>query len=270
MPMLEPNVENTPSETPYVPGAEIPWPDTSLLVTDDGAPVDNVYTEKQQRILTEPLYSSWTPPDGRTFRAFANVGLFHAYKEPPNVPDAMLALDVPPAGNPLEPDHLSYFMWVIGKPPDVVIEVVSDTRGGEDTRKRKHYASIGVRYYVIFVPFQKLNDGVLRVFALHAGGYRQTDAARIEDLGLGLKLWEGEYETMRAVWLRWVDESGSVVLTGKERAALETANARLEGTRADVAQARAEAERQNAEAERKRAEAAEARVRELEAKLAGS
>jgi Uma2 family endonuclease len=223
---------------------------------EDGAPAESIFVEKQRRLLTVPLYTSWTPSAGQTFRAFANVGLFNSHKEASYVPDAMLALNVPPANDPLEPDHRSYFMWVIGKPPDVVIEVVSDTRGGEDTRKRKHYAAIGVRFYVIFDPFQKLNEGVLRVFALHAGTYRPTDAARIEDLGLGLKLWDGEYETMRAVWLRWVDETGSLILTGKERAELETANAKLETKRADEAETKAAA--------------AEARIRELEAKLAGS
>ena len=34
----------------------------NALVTEDGEPVDNVFSEKQQRLLTEPLYSSWTPP----------------------------------------------------------------------------------------------------------------------------------------------------------------------------------------------------------------
>ena len=32
------------------------------LVTEDDTPVDNLLSEKQQRLLTEPLYSSWTPP----------------------------------------------------------------------------------------------------------------------------------------------------------------------------------------------------------------
>jgi hypothetical protein len=32
------------------------------IVTEDEAPVDNIFSEKQQRLLAEPLYSSWTPP----------------------------------------------------------------------------------------------------------------------------------------------------------------------------------------------------------------
>jgi hypothetical protein len=43
--------------------------------------VDNVFSEKQQRLLTVPLYDSWAGPasdagERRTFAAMANVGLF--------------------------------------------------------------------------------------------------------------------------------------------------------------------------------------------------
>ena len=41
-------------------------PNLDDLVTDDDTPLDSIYTEKQQRLLTEPLYSSWTGPgEGR-------------------------------------------------------------------------------------------------------------------------------------------------------------------------------------------------------------
>ena len=82
--------------------------------------MDNIYTEKQQRLLTEPLYSSWTNPDGKPFLALSNVGLFFAAAEPPLVPDAMLSLDVPPVKDHQEPDHRSYFSWIVGKMPEVV------------------------------------------------------------------------------------------------------------------------------------------------------
>ena len=34
-------------------------PDIQNLVTEGDTPVDNMPSEKQQRLLTEPLYSSW-------------------------------------------------------------------------------------------------------------------------------------------------------------------------------------------------------------------
>jgi len=60
-------------------------PNIDHIVTEDGAPVDNICSEKQRRLLTEPLYSCWRP--NRQFAAMANVGLFFALHEPPFVPD---------------------------------------------------------------------------------------------------------------------------------------------------------------------------------------
>src|SRR5262249_60466438 len=105
-------------------------PNLDNLVTDDGAPVDNVFVEKQQRLLTEPLYTSWPGPgEGRPFLAMADVGLFHTYREPPLVPDALLSVDVALGEDLQVRENRSYFQWLLGKAPDVVIEIVSDTRG---------------------------------------------------------------------------------------------------------------------------------------------
>ena len=71
---------------------EIVAPDYTHLVTEDDMPVDNFQSEKQQRLLVEPLYSSWVP--GVSFVAAANMGLFYALKEEPLVPDVLLSLDV--------------------------------------------------------------------------------------------------------------------------------------------------------------------------------
>ena len=52
-------------------------PDLDKLIVEDGAPVDNMFVEKQYRLLTEPLYSSWAGPgEGMPFLALANVGWF--------------------------------------------------------------------------------------------------------------------------------------------------------------------------------------------------
>ena len=36
-----------------------PPPEFEALITEDDTPVDNLPSEKQQRLLTEPLYSRW-------------------------------------------------------------------------------------------------------------------------------------------------------------------------------------------------------------------
>lgn len=233
------------------------WPDMSHIVTEDETPVDNIFSEKQQRLLTGPLYASWAGPGaGRPFLALANVGLFFGINEPPLVPDAMLSLDVRAPDTLWPKMNRSYFVWVYGKPPEVVIEVVSNREGGEDDRKRTIYARIGVAYYAIFDPEQHLGDKVLRVYRLHSGVYRLASSGEMPNLGLSLRLWDGVYENVEATWLRWHDQDGAPIPTGEERAELER-------ERADAEQARADAERERADAEHARAERLAAQLRAM-------
>ena len=111
------------------------------LVTEDDTPVDNFFSEKQMRLLTEPLHTSWNGPgQQRSFVAAANVGLFFAVHEPPLVPDMLLSTDVHLPADVHPKAHRSYFVWNYGKVPDVVVEVVSNREGGEDSGKLAAYA----------------------------------------------------------------------------------------------------------------------------------
>ncbi|MCY6488699.1 hypothetical protein [Leptolyngbya sp. GGD] len=49
-------------------------PSAHEYVSEDDTPVDNLQSEKQQRLLVEPLYSAKPIPS--PFLAAANVGLF--------------------------------------------------------------------------------------------------------------------------------------------------------------------------------------------------
>ena len=59
----------SPSKIPQALPPEL-HPDVEHLVTEDDTPVDNVFSEKQQRLLTEPLYSSpgWAAKDSKVHR----------------------------------------------------------------------------------------------------------------------------------------------------------------------------------------------------------
>ncbi len=220
--------------------------DLSQIVTEDDEPVDNIFSAVQQRLLVEPLYSSWPGPgEGRTFFAESNIGVFYMLKAPPLVPDALLSLDVQADENVWAKEHRSYFIWEFGKPPDVVIEVVSNKIGGEDTKKLDTYARMRVLYYVIFDPEHHLSEETLRLYRLNGYSYQPHDALQLPELHIGLTMWEGIYSGMRALWLRWVDESGNLILTGKELAAQAQADAAQ--AQADTAQAQANAAQAQAE-----------------------
>jgi hypothetical protein len=197
------------------------------LVTEDGAPVERIYIEKQYRLFTEPLYSSWPGPgEGRPFLVLANVGWFHTWGQPPLVPDALLSLEVAPAGDLRTKEGHSYFQWLMGKSPDVVIEIVSYRRGGEEDFKMKSYARLRALFYVIYDPDNLLQGGILRAFGLQRSKYEPVDPRWLPDIGLGLILWEGTFEGQRQSWLRWCDQNGQVIPTGAERA--EEADAKIQ------------------------------------------
>ncbi len=200
------------------PPADI-MPDIQSLITEDETPVDNLPSEKQQRLLTEPLYSSWAGPGvGRTFLAAANVGIFSQVRNPAIVPDMFLSLDAEVAEDWWRKEHRSYFVWEFGKPPELVLEIVSNTEGGEDEEKKYKYARMRVSYYVIYDPLRQVRPDVLTVYRLHSSVYERQETAQLPDLKLGLTLWDGAFEGKRDTWLRWTDEHGDLISTGKERA----------------------------------------------------
>ncbi|MEH2114019.1 Uma2 family endonuclease [Nostoc sp.] len=197
-------------------------PDVSLLVTEDDEPLDNLPSEKQQRLLTETLYSSWNgASNAQGFLVAANVGLFTTGKQPPIVPDVFLSLDVQIAENWWEKKHRSYFFWEFGKPPEVVIEIVSNREGNETGRKLLEYARMRIMYYIIFDPSRQLGGEVLQMYELRGRQYIATSEQWLTEVELGLCLWEGAYEGKRDVWLRWCDAEGNVISTGAERAQQE-------------------------------------------------
>ena len=196
------------------------------LVTEDDEPVENLISDKQMRLLVEPLYSSWKPltdeetPQPRSFLAAADVGVFITPYQSPIVPDVLLSLDVEPRRNFFEKKNRSYFVWEFGKVPEVALEIVSNKKGDEINDKMNRYAKMAVSYYVVFDPLQALSDEVLRVYELGFGGrrYHLRRDYELPDVGLGLTLWSGEFEEEQFEWLRWCDADGNLILSGKERA----------------------------------------------------
>jgi Uma2 family endonuclease len=250
--------------------------DISHLVIEDDTPVDNFQSAQQQRLLVEPLYSSKALP--LPFIADANVGLFYKLKGDPIVPDALLSLGVQRPEDLSQKRNRSYFVWEFGKVPEVCVEIVSNTKGdelilskesqqkGKTVCKKDIYAQIGVPYYVVFDPLQQIqgdremNGALLRVWTISPIGYVELTSTQgivtvgqfvlLEGIGLGLTLWEGQFEgEVTRLWLRWCDRDGQVIPTGAEGQVM--------------AQQRADAEQQRANAEQQRAERLAARLRAL-------
>ncbi len=214
------------------------------LVTEDGEPVDNLFSAKQRRLLVEPLYSSWTPqpdedhPDAlRPFLAAANVGVFFSVYQQPLVPDMFLSLDIEMGKDWNADETRSYFVWELGKVPEAVVEIVSNKEGNELGSKLKRYAEWGVTYYVVFDPFHELGETEVCVYELGFGKrLRPRKDFTLPTLGLSLTLWEGKFEGVTDKWLRWCDQDGQLILTGKE--GREHAEVRASRAEEEVAQLR--------------------------------
>jgi Uma2 family endonuclease len=250
--------------------AEITAPNIDDLVIEDDAPVDNFQSEEQQRLLVEPLYSSWQP--GQSFLAAANVGIFSSTDQESIVPDVFLSLGVERSDDYLEKQNRSYFVWRFGKFPEVVIEIVSNRKGNELTTKdpsratkKAAYARLGIAYYAVFDPLEQIQapdqmqGQLLKVFVLTGRHYVELAAPHwLDDVGLGLTVWQGEFEGVSGSWLRWCDQSGLVISTGKERAEQEAARATEASERATEAAQRATEATQRATEATQRATEAEA------------
>ena len=147
--------------------------------------------------------------------------------------------------------RLSYVVWQEGVNPFVVVELLSPGTEKEDlgqtlrdaeqppTKWQVYEQILRVPYYIVF---DRYTD-ILKVFILQADRYTEVklEEPRIwmPTLELGLGLWQGSYQDIERLWLRWYDADGNWMPTPEE------------------------AERQRAEEAEEKAERLAAKLREL-------
>ncbi|GAB4401900.1 MAG: Uma2 family endonuclease [Microscillaceae bacterium] len=186
------------------------------------------------------------------------------------VPDMFLSLDVKHPKEWRDKKDKCYIAWEMGKMPELVLEIVSNKIGGEDTEKKKLYAELGIKYYVIYDPYQYLSEKELRVYELKANEKYvlvQRKHNFMPLVNLGIKLWTGLYEGEGDTWARWCDKNGVFLKTGSEQAKIERAEkekAEKAKKEAEEREAQAQAEK---EKEKRRADEAEEQLRQLKAQL---
>lgn len=233
-----------PDNLPY---PDFPWPPgEDDLPSSDGMPMETDRHVQQMNLLVETLKLAWTDRDD----AYVAGNMF-VYFSPDQVRNEdFRGPDVFAVQGVTKRERKSWVVWQEGKGPDIVIELLSESTAHVDkTRKKLIYQDkLRVPEYVWFDPF----TGELAGFALRDGAYEPIDPdamGRLHSRQLGLVLlhWQGTYNGIEAVWLRWALPDGIVLPTSAERA---------------------EEERRHAEEERRRADVAERRIAELEARIA--
>ncbi|MEH1896886.1 MAG: Uma2 family endonuclease [Nostoc sp.] len=125
--------------------------------------------------------------------------------------------------------RLSYVIWQEGIAPFVVVELLSPGTEKEDlgqtlreinqppTKWEVYERILRIPYYIVF---DRYTDK-LQVFQLVADSYSELDLSTpriwMPGLELGLGLWQGSYQQIERLWLRWYDASGNWLPTPLER-----------------------------------------------------
>ncbi|HEY9649573.1 MAG TPA: Uma2 family endonuclease [Coleofasciculaceae cyanobacterium] len=155
--------------------------------------------------------------------------------------------------------RLSYVVWQEGINPFVVVELLSPGTEEEDlgrtvaqagkplTKWQVYEQILRVPYYIVFSRY----TNQVQAFRLVAGAYEPMELIErrllMPQLGLSLGLWEGSYEGIERLWLRWFTAEGELILTPDEEATAAQQQAQLANQEVVAAQQRAQLAEQKAE-----------------------
>jgi Uma2 family endonuclease len=189
-------------------------PSAEDLPDSDDTPVDNQLQHLIPGLLEAILALIWSERMDWFFGV--DMGIYSDPQQPAIVPDGFLSVGVPRI---IDSDlRLYYVLWEEQKRPILVLEVVSQTRRGEYTYKKKEYAELGILYYVIYNPLRK-RKARLEVYKLEADDYQllSGEPVWLAEINLGIGRSEGTYQGITREWLYWYDAQGERYLTPEEQ-----------------------------------------------------
>ncbi|MGK7925698.1 MAG: Uma2 family endonuclease [Spirulina sp.] len=188
-------------------------PSAEDLPDSDDTPVDNQLQHLIPGLLEAILALIWSERMDWFFGV--DMGIYFDPDEPAIVPDGFLSIGVPRI---VDRDlRLSYVLWEEQKLPILVLEVVSQTRRGEYSQKKRDYEEMGILYYAIYNPLRKRKPP-LEVYKLEQNQYILLKGMPIwlPELNLAIGREEGTYQGITREWLYWYDGEGERYLTPEE------------------------------------------------------
>jgi Uma2 family endonuclease len=216
-----PTMYDLPSENPEEPGLpdEFHLLQPELLRNTFHTPTyteDNIFTASDLNLYYDPLHPQWYKrPDW-----FAVLGVSRFYDQTEL--------------------RLSYVTWQEGTNPFVAIELISPGTEAEDLGKNLREVNqppnkwsvyeqiLRIPYYFVFNRY----TNELHSFGLVMGRYQPLAVnglgVWLEEAGLGLGLWDGEYQGLKRLWLRWYDKGNNWLPTPTEQEKQRADSAELE------------------------------------------
>jgi Uma2 family endonuclease len=196
-------------------------PTAGELPDSDDTPVDNELQNLLPNLLLAILSVIWS--DRHDWFFGVDMGIYYLPTAPRKsiVPDGFLSLGVERRRQPS--GRLSYVLWEENwTPPILVVEVVSQTYGGEYDLKMEKYLDLGVLYYVIYNPdyWQRDDHAPFEVYKRVEDEFilQSQEQFWIPELQLGIGVDTGIYKGWERDWLFWFDRAGSRFPSPDERA----------------------------------------------------
>ncbi|NJN31282.1 MAG: Uma2 family endonuclease [Synechococcales cyanobacterium RM1_1_8] len=224
-------------------------PSSAELPCSDDTPVDNEDQNLLPNYLLFLLQRIWA--DRQDWFFAVDMAVYHttgANPRVPVVPDAFLSIGVDRKKN--GESRLSYVMWEENEtPPILVIEMVSQTPGGEYDKKLEIYRKLGVLYYVIYNPkyWQRDRHQPFEVYQLVNDTYQLQlgEPFWMSEVGLGIGRREFVLGGFAQEGLRWFDQQATpywdegelLVQSQQQQAQMEQARQQAEQARQQAEQA---------------------------------
>jgi Uma2 family endonuclease len=217
---------------------KIPLPPTDLPY-DDGEPLESNRHRIAMNVLIDSLHQAYSGRDD--YYAGGNMFVYYSSRQARNQdfrgPDFFAVLNVDGTR-----ERRSWIVWEEeGRYPDAIIELMSPSTASEDTSNKKqlYEQTFRTRDYFVYNPF---NGESLQGWHLGSNGrYEELNPDErgwlwCESLGLWLGTWEGTLTKETAIWLRFYDRDGNLILLPVEVAYLEREEKERERERADRAE----------------------------------